>query len=176
MQDENFTHRRGGRPARITVVAVVKNPARLEEFARELDDNFLILGANPRPDSVQINRIELGQIRAIEHFLKAVVEKFAVAAGRGAKFVGVSGVRRIEVRAEITAEIRRRVNVQRNALPKAQLAIIFASVRFSRRETFRQQAEFLKSRIELAVVAVGVSRFGEVAVIPGVQIFCLLVD
>jgi hypothetical protein len=149
-------HRR--RPTGRAVVADVEDATHRQTAARYVDNGTAVVVRYPAPDAVQGDHVELGQLVAGGEFGEGLIEQPQVGARRIGQFARVGHLCRVEVDAPELAGAGGSVNVQRQALAKAQLQVAQRLTRAVRLRT-RQQREREKPGRQLAVVAVGVVDF-----------------
>ena len=165
VQGEQLPQGVGGRPAGEAVIAQIEQAAGFQIPAGEFADDPVIVAADPGPDAVQADAVELGQIVAVQQLFETVVVEPRLAAGGGGQTAGVGGMGGIEIGGDIATGIGGGVNVDRYALPEAQFAVCRVQG-FGDGEAADQQAETLIGRGNLAIVAVGVAYVGKVAFVP----------
>jgi len=173
VQAEQIAQWRRRRPAREAVVADVQHAAGLEVATGELDDQLLIVAADPGPDAMQADAVERRQIIAGQQLLEAVVIQTGLAVPVVRQCDGMRGLRWREVGADVVARVGGGVDVDRDTLAKAQLAVVAAAA-FQGGKTAQQQTKTLEHRVDFPAVRIGVTLVGEIPFVPGIAHGCIL--
>ena len=123
MHREQLAQRMRGRPAGKAVVADVEDTARFEVSGGEFGDGAVVVAADPGPDTMQADTVELRQVIASKQLLEAVIVEPEIAAGMARHAASVRGMGRVEIGGDVLARIGRRVDIDRNALAEAQFTV-----------------------------------------------------
>ncbi|MNF94865.1 hypothetical protein D3C84_775860 [compost metagenome] len=171
VQPEQMTQGRRRRPAGKAVVAYVQQATGFEVTTGELDDQFLIVAADPGPDAMQADAVELWQVVAGKQLLEAVVIQPRIAVPGSRQCIGMGCLAWVEIRTYVGPWVGGGMDIDRDTLAKSQFAVI-AVGRLKTGKTAQQQAIALEDWIDFPAVAVGVALVRKIPFVPGVAHAC----
>ena len=105
------------------VVTVVNNAAWFLVFLNEVNYVLAVFIVNPAPNAVQADAVAHGQIGAGIHLREAGIGQLDVAVGSVCQQLGMGDVAGVEVITDVTALLAGGVDVDADALAKAQFHV-----------------------------------------------------
>ena len=125
------------------IVAVVNNATGFQVFLNDVDDVLAVFIVNPAPNAVQADAVAHGQIGAGIHLREAGIGQLDVAVGSVCQQLGVCDVAGVEIVADVAALLAGGVDVDADALAKAQFHVHIVFCGWQGFITCQQHGQFL---------------------------------
>jgi hypothetical protein len=141
----------------------VEHTAHFEFAANEVDDGGSVVVADPAPDAMQADVVELGQVSAMGKVGKRFVVQLGVCTADSGQLLGKCGLAGIEIGALPRGHRGGCMQVGGQALAKTQFTGV---AKLRQAQASVQKGELDAQWVQLGVVAKGVANVGHIACAP----------